>query len=252
MTKEGTVGAPLCVDQHGRRAVSPVLREGRISVLVVDTHHLFRAGLARLLADDERLLVLGISAGHRELPEMCSAMSVDVVLADMDLRDINGIEFTRLVTATAPSTRVLLLASTVDWRVIPAMAAGAAGLMLKDSNPEAISSAVVAVHFGEKVLCREATAWLIEEAPTHRLTRRELDVLRMVSSGANNSEIAQRLGLRQKTVGNYVSRLYWKLSSQSRAQIATYASELDIDPRGGNDDGIDAFPWAEALGSVSD
>jgi NarL family two-component system response regulator LiaR len=228
-TNEGTHGGPRFPDQPPDVPFVPRTREDRISVLVVDSQTLFREGLARLLGDDERLLLIGVSAGHRELPEMCAAQSVDVVLVDLDLREMNGIELTRQVTSMAPSTRVLLLASTVDWRVIPSIASGAAGFLLKDSDPEAIGSAVVAVHLGENVLCREATAWLIEEAPTHRLTKREIDVLRMVAAGANNHEIAEKLGLRQKTVRNYLSRLYRKLASQSRAQLATYALEVDID-----------------------
>ncbi len=206
---------------------------GRIAVLIVDSQTLFRAGLARLLGDDERLFVVGASAGHRGLPEMCATMSVNVVVADIELGEMNGIELTRLVSSVAPNTQMLLLASRVDWRVVPAMASGAAGLLLKDSDPEAIRSAVVAVHLGEKVLCREATEWLINEGPTHRLTRREVDVLRMVAAGAGNAEIARRLGLRQKTVRNYVSRLYRKLASQSRSEIAAYAIEADIDGQDG-------------------
>lgn len=202
----------------------------RISVMVVDSQTLFRAGLARLLADDHRLLVIGVSEGHDELPEMCARMSVDVVVTDIELcEEMNGIELTRLVTSAAPGTRVLLLASRVDWRVIPAMASGAAGFLLKDSDPESIKSAVVAIHLGEKVLCREATEWLIDQAPNSRLTRREVEVLRLVASGADNSAIAHQLGLNQKTVRNYVSRLYRKLASQSRSQIATYALEVNYD-----------------------
>jgi NarL family two-component system response regulator LiaR len=216
------------LDGPGDEPVAPDRREDGISVLVVDGQTLFRLGLARLLDDDERLRVVGVSAGDPELLEMCAAIPVDVIVADLDLGEMSGIELTRRVGSVAPATRVLLLASTVDWRLAPAMASGAAGFLLKDSDPEAIRSAVVSVHLGEKVLCREATDWLIEKAPTHRLTRREVDVLRMVADGADNGEIAQQLGLRQKTVRNYVSRLYRKLASQSRAQIANYALEVPM------------------------
>jgi DNA-binding NarL/FixJ family response regulator len=211
-------------------------------VLVVDSQTLFRVGLARLLGDDERLLVMGDSAGNPELPERCAALSVDVIVADLELPELNGLELTRLISSTAPNTRVLLLASSVDWRVIPAMASGAAGFLLKDSDPEAIRSAVVAVHLGEKVLCREATEWLIDEALSHRLTRREVEVLRMVAEGADNRDIADKLGLRQKTVRNYMSRLYHKLASQSRAQIARYALDVDIDGQKAGDDVKSSFP----------
>jgi DNA-binding NarL/FixJ family response regulator len=197
--------------------------ENRISVMVVDGQTLFRSGLARLLSDDERLEVVGASGGHRGLPELCAGLGVDVLVTDLQLPDLNGIELTRLVAQASPGTRVLILAATVDWRVIPAMAAGAAGYLLKDAEPEAISSAVVSVHLGEKVLCREAAHWLIDDAPGHRLTRREAEVLRMVAEGADNSRIAEELELGPKTVRNYVSRLYHKLASQDRSQIASFA-----------------------------
>jgi DNA-binding NarL/FixJ family response regulator len=241
-TNKTTLGGLKFLDRSPDAPSAPPARPDGISVLVVDSQTLFRVGLARLLGDDERLLVMGVSAGHRELPERCAAMSVDVIVADLELSEMNGLELTRLVSSMAPSTRVLLLASTVDWRVIPAMASGAAGFLLKDSDPEAIRSAVVAVHLGEKVLCREATDWLIDEAPTHRLTRREVEVLRMVAEGADNGDIAHQLGLRQKTVRNYVSRVYRKLASQSRAQIARYALDVDIDGHGAGDDVTAAFP----------
>lgn len=243
---KSTTEEPTHVAQGGDTETSPLSREDRIAVLLVDSQNLFRAGLARLLGDDERLLVMGSSPGHRELAETCAVMSIDVVVTDIELRETNGIELTRLITSTVPGTRVLLLAPKVDWRVIPAMAAGAAGFLLKDADPEAIRSAVVAVHLGEKVLCREAAEWLIDEPAVHRLTRRELDVLRMVAAGADNGEIADRLGLRHKTVRNYVSRLYRKLSSQSRTEIATYASELPPDPGRTADPVEEALPLAGA------
>jgi DNA-binding NarL/FixJ family response regulator len=241
-TNETALAGPAYLDGRPDVARDRRAREHAISVLVVDSQTLFRVGLARLLGDDDRLLVIGVSAGDRELPQRCAALSVDVMVADLDLGEINGIELTRQVGSTAPGTRVLLLASRVDWRVIPAMASGAAGFLLKDSSPEAIRSAVVAAHLGEKVLCPEATEWLVEESPTYRLTRREVDVLRMVAEGADNGAIAQQLGLQQKTVRNYVSRLYRKLASQNRAQIAAYAFGLDVDGSDGGDDITRSFP----------
>src|SRR5579862_1401959 len=217
--------SPVCPSSSGEAPMGggdhDSNREDRISVLVVDSEALFRAGLARLLGDDERLNIVGVSVGHLDLAEVCAAMSVDVVVVGIDLREANAIELTRLVTSAIPSIRVLLLTSAVDWRVVPAMAAGAAGLLLKNSDPEALRSAVIAVHLGDTVLCGEATEWLIENGPSHRLTRREHDVLQMIAAGASNSDIAHKLGLRQKTVRNYVSRLYRKFASHNRAQIAT-------------------------------
>lgn len=224
-TNGAALGSPMLTSRGSGTPSSWPVPEGPISVMIVDGQALFRLGLARLLGDDERLLVIGASEGDADLPATCASMSVDVVVTDLEPPRISGMELTRQIAFASPDTRVLILASDVDWRVIPAMAAGAAGFLLKDSDPEAIKSAVIAVHLGEKVLCREAAEWLIAEAPPHRLTRREMDVLRMVAEGVSNSEIARRLELQEKTVRNYVSRLYRKLASQSRSQIASYAAE---------------------------
>jgi DNA-binding NarL/FixJ family response regulator len=217
----------LPIPAVARRSTAWSEPDNRISVMVVDGQTLFRSGLARLLSDDDRLVVVGSSEGRRDLPDLCSNMAVDVVVTDLQLPELNGIELTRLVAAASPDTRVLIRGS-------PAMAAGAAGYLLKDSEPEAISSAVVSVHLGEKVLCREAAHWLIDEAPGHRLTRREVEVLGMVAEGADNSQIAEALDLGQKTVRNYVSRLYHKLASQDRAQIASYASHAGAGRQAGD------------------
>ncbi len=146
--------------------------------------------------------------------------SVDVVLIDLELSRADGIDLVRLLSSECPTTKTLVLTSNPDWRVRPAMIAGAAGVLLKDSSPEAIQAAVVSVHLGDQVLCTEAAQWFLgEERPTH-LTQRESDVLRMVAQGANNAEIATQLQLGQKTVRNYVSRLYRKLDLNNRAQLA--------------------------------
>jgi len=134
----------------------------------------------------------------------------------------------RLLAAECPDTRSLVLTSNPDWRVRPVMMAGAAGLLLKDSSPEAIRAAVVSVHLGDQVLCAEAARWVLGEEPSSHLTQRESDVLRMVALGASNAEIATQLQLGQKTVRNYVSRLYRKLDLNNRAQIATYLARTDI------------------------
>ena len=109
------------------------------------------------------------------------------------------------------------------------MMAGAAGILLKDTSPEAIRAAVISVHLGDQVLCNEAARWVLGETSNSRLTQRESDVFHLVAQGASNSEVATRLGLGEKTVRNYVSRLYHKLALTNRAQIATYALHADIE-----------------------
>jgi len=123
--------------------------------------------------------------------------------------------------------------SSADWRVRPALIAGAAGVLLKDTSPEAIRAAVMSVHLGDQVLCNEAAQWMLGEERSTHLTQRESDVLRMMAQGASNAEIAAQLELSQKTVRNYVSRLYRKLALTNRAEIATYLAHADVENRTG-------------------
>ena len=190
------------------------ITSSKISVIVVAAERLFRLGLARLLSEDDRLDVIGVSDGEPELLGLCNATSVDVVLIDLQLSRTDGIDLVRLLASECPNTKTLVLTSNADWRVRPAMIAGAAGVLLKDTSPEAIRAAVVSVHLGDQVLCNEAARWVLGEEPSTHLTQRESDVLRMVAQGANNAEIAAQLQLGQKTVRNYVSRLYRKLDSE--------------------------------------
>jgi len=202
----------------------------KISVIVVAPERLFGFGLARLLGEDEDLDVVAVSDGEPELLGLCIAISADVVLIDLELSRVDGIDLVRLLASECPSTRTLVLTSSPDWRVRPAMIAGAAGVLLKDTSPEAIRAAVHSIHLGDQVLCKEAARWVLGQDPSSHLTPRESAVLRMVAQGASNAEIAVQLQLGQKTVRNYVSRLYRKLDLHNRAQIARYLPGTDIAP----------------------
>ena len=203
----------------------------KISVVVVAGERLFGLGLARLLGEDDSLDVIGVSDGETDLIPLCVTKSVDVVLIDLELSRANCIDLVRLITLECPGTRTLVLTSSPDWRVRPAMIAGAAGILLKDTSPEATRAAVLSVHLGDQVLCSEAARLVLGEYPSAHLTQRESDVLRIVAQGADNAEIARQLHLGQKTVRNYVSRLYRKLDLKNRAQLATYLAHTDDAPR---------------------
>jgi len=198
---------------------------------VVAAEQLFALGLARLLGEDDGLNVIGVSDGDPDLLEQCIANSVDVVLIDLELARANCIDVVRMLASECPSTRTLVLTSNPDRRVRPAMIAGASGVLLKDTSPEATRAAVVSVHLGDQVLCSEAARWVLGEDPSARLTQRESDVLRIMAQGANNAEIARQLQLGQKTVRNYVSRLYRKLDLNNRAQLAAYLADSAMAPR---------------------
>jgi DNA-binding NarL/FixJ family response regulator len=213
----------------------PSIAGSKISVILVVAERLFGLGLARLLGEDERIHVIEVSQGEPDLLELCIAGSVDVVLIDLELSRADGIDLVRLLSAECPTTKTLILTSNPDWRVRPAMIAGAAGVLLKDSSPEAIQAAVVSVHLGDQVLCSEAAQWFLGEERITHLTQRESDVLRMVAQGANNAEIATQLQLGQKTVRNYVSRLYRKLDLNNRAQLAVFLDHTDVARAGRTD-----------------
>jgi DNA-binding NarL/FixJ family response regulator len=232
----------------------PTLRR-RVSVMVVDDQALFRSGLVRLLEDDQRLSVVALSAGGWDVPSACAALSIDVVVTDLELSAIDGIELTRSLREAAPDTRVLILTAVADSRVVLALASGAAGFLLKDADPEAIRSAVVSVFLGDQVLCQEAARWLVEAAnaaggsPTRRrLTRRETEVLRLVATGTPNRAIATHLGVGDKTVRNYVSQLYRKLALRNRTQIAMYARHVGITERNPPDETRALRPTAPTVG----
>jgi DNA-binding NarL/FixJ family response regulator len=202
----------------------------RISVVVVAAEQLFALGLARLLREDGSLDVIGVWDCDQDLLGLCVARSVDVVLIDLELSRANCIDVVRMLASKCPSTRTLVLTSNPDRRVRAAMMAGASGVLLKDTSPEATRAAVVSVHLGDQVLCSEATRWVLGEDPSPHLTQRESDVLRLMAEGANNTEIARRLQLGQKTVRNYVSRLYRKFDLSNRAQLAAYLTDTNMAP----------------------
>jgi DNA-binding NarL/FixJ family response regulator len=191
-------------------------------VVVVDGQAVFRSGLASILSHDSRVEVVAVSEGESSLADLCADMSVDVVITDLRLPHMDGIDLITMIAKASPATRALVVTSVADSEVIPAMAAGAAGFLLKVVAPEAMVSAVVAVHLGEQVLCREAIDIVLGRVPARRLTRREAEVLEMVAQGIGNKEIALRLQLGEKTVRNYVSRIYKKLSVHNRVEAAAY------------------------------
>jgi DNA-binding NarL/FixJ family response regulator len=213
----------------------------KISVVVVAAEQLFALGLARLLREDECLDVIGVCDGDQDILGLCVARSVDVVLIDLELSRANCIDVVRLLASECASTRTLVLTSNPDRRVRSAMIAGASGVLLKDTSPEATRAAVVSVHLGDQVLCSQATPWVLGEDPSAHLTQRESDVLRIMAQGADNAEIARRLQLGQKTVRNYVSRLYRKFDLNNRAQLAAYLADTNMAPRANRNDS-DADP----------
>lgn len=159
---------PRPLDRSKSSSGASSVTDGKISVILVVAERLFGLGLARLLDEDDRMQVIEVSQGEPELVDLCIGGSVDVVLIDLELSRVDGIELVRLLSSKCPTSKTLVLTSNPDWRVRPAMITGAAGVLLKDSSPEAIQAAVVSVHLGDQVLCTEAAQWFLGE---ERLTQ---------------------------------------------------------------------------------
>ncbi len=203
-----------------------------IRVLITDDHAIVRKGIAALLATEPDIQVVGEAADGAEAIAKARALQPDVVLMDMMMPKMDGIEATRQIAAALPGTRVLVLTSfAADDKVFPAIKAGALGYLLKDSGPYELVQAIHQVYRGQPSLEPAiASKMLFEMAhsaaaspTTDPLTGRELEVLRLVAQGLSNREISERLVIAELTVSTHVSNVLSKLHLASRTQAALYA-----------------------------
>ncbi len=203
-----------------------------IRVVIVDDQTLFRAGLVRLLASQPGLRVVGEAGDGEEAVRLVRALDPDVVLMDVRMPGIDGIEATRQIATAGSRVRVLILTSFhTDAYVLDALRAGACGYVLKDSAVEAIASSIQAVMASERVIsgpiAQRVVGMLTGEAPNREfydgLTVRELEVLKMIASGLPNKRVAYRLQISEKTVRNHISHIYEKLQIYDRSQAVLYA-----------------------------
>ncbi|SNS67244.1 DNA-binding response regulator, NarL/FixJ family, contains REC and HTH domains [Asanoa hainanensis] len=212
-----------------------------IRVVVADDHEVVRGGFAGLLATQPDISVVGTAADGAAAVEVCAARSPDVVLMDVRMPGMDGIEATRLLTATAAHPRVLILTTfDLDEYVYDAIRAGASGFLLKDVRAETLFDAVRVIAAGEALLAPTVTRRLIGEfARQHRpsapapvalsaLTPRETQVLRLVAEGLSNPEIAARLVVTEETVKTHVSRMLTKLGLRDRTQAVVAAYETGL------------------------
>jgi DNA-binding NarL/FixJ family response regulator len=211
-----------------------------IRVVVVDDHAVVRRGLLAFLDDEPDLEVVGDASGGQQVLDLLAKLDgegrrADVVVMDLEMEPMDGIESTRRIRARYPDVEVLALTSFgEDDRVHDALQAGASGYLLKDAEAEEVAVAVRAVHEGEVRLAPEVARRLVsflrsgrDEATIH-LTTRELEVLRLIGGGEPNKRIALLLGISERTVRSHVSSVLSKLGLTSRTQAALWAARQGI------------------------
>ena len=211
-----------------------------ISVLIVDDHAVVRQGLRTFLELQADMEVVGEAPDGEAALECVERLVPDVVLMDLMMPKMDGIEAIRRIRGLSPTTRVIALTSFVDdSKVFGSVKAGAAGYLLKDVQPQDLASAIRTVHRGEALLHPAIAARLMQEfsAPSETrafdaLTARELEVLRLIADAKTNRAIAGELVLSEKTVKTHVSNILQKLHLADRTQAAVYAIRkrlVDID-----------------------
>lgn len=207
----------------------------QVRVLVADDHVFYREGVKTLIATrSDEVVVVGEAGSGEEAIELCSSLDPDVVLMDLQMPGMGGIAATKRLSESRPEVAVLVLTMLDDDSVLPALRAGARGYLLKDASVDDLVRAIISVHHGQAVLAPGAAGLVhrqltrpatIRARPFPELTEREHALLAEILRGGTNHEIATRLGLRDKTVRNYVANILAKLQARDRAQLIRRARE---------------------------
>src|SRR3954447_4659996 len=202
-----------------------------ITVLIVDDHAIVRQGLRTYLDLQPDIQVVGECVDGKHAVEAVRNLLPDVVLMDLVMPNMDGVEAARMVTSISPSTRVIVLPSFSEYeQFFASIKAGPQGYLMKDVLPQELVRAIRTVHRGEAQLDPEIARKLMHEfsnpqpaTPKHDLTERELEVLRLISQGKSNKEISEDLVLSEKTVKTHVSNILQKLHLSDRTQAAVFA-----------------------------
>ncbi|MBS4216530.1 response regulator transcription factor [Bacillus sp. FJAT-29953] len=202
-------------------------------ILIADDHHVVRRGLAFFLRTQNDLDVIGEAANGKEAVELAKSLKPDLILMDLVMPEMDGIQATSIIKKEQPEIKIMMLTSFSDQdHVIPALEAGASGFQLKDIQPDELVMSIKRIMSGENQLHPKATSHLLanlssknktERDLIEELTKRELDVLKEIAKGKSNKEIAAALFITEKTVKTHVSNLLAKLELADRTQAALYA-----------------------------
>jgi two-component system NarL family response regulator len=200
--------------------------------LIADDQTLFRSGLARLLETDPRVDVVGEAVDGADAVQRAATLKPDVILMDLKMPNLDGIEATRRIVSEHPEIKILVLTTfDADSYIMQALRAGASGYVLKDAQPAAIVSSILAVQSGERVMASGVANRVLDmltgtTTPKEfydGLTAREIEILKLLATGQANKQIAYKLHISEKTVRNHVSHMYEKLQIYDRSQAVLYA-----------------------------
>lgn len=205
----------------------------KISLLLTDDHAIVRQGIRAFLELQPDLMVIGEADSGENAVQMAAALAPDIVLMDLVMPGIGGVEATRQVKLVSPHSQVIVLTSYhEDEYIFPALRAGALSYVLKDVGPEELADIVRKAACGESILHPRVAARVVQELRGTRtdtpnifteLSERELDVLRLIAAGRSNAEIANKLVISEKTVKGHVSNILSKLHMIDRTQAAVFA-----------------------------
>lgn len=215
------------------------MTEKQIKVLVTDDQAIVRKGIRALLATEPNIKVIGEAENGQEAVSKAADLKPDVILMDLMMPEMDGIEAIKRITAGQAKARILVLTSfATDDKVFPAIKAGALGYLLKDSSPEELVRAISQVYRGESSLHPTIARKVLQElsrppepekeSTSVPLTEREVEVLRLVARGMNNQVIANQLVISEATVRTHVSNILSKLHLASRTQAALYALQKGL------------------------
>lgn len=204
-----------------------------IRILLVDDHPVVIKGIQALLTEIDDIEVVGSARDGKTAIELTTELNPDVILMDIIMPEMDGIEAIQHIIAENPHAKILVLTSFItDERIFPSIKAGALGYLLKDSNPDDLVKAIRQVHNGVPSLHPTVARRILQDfhhessveiRPENELTDREVEVLRLLARGKGNQEIAEKLVIAEVTVRTHISRILQKLHLQNRVQASLYA-----------------------------
>jgi two-component system, NarL family, response regulator len=200
-----------------------------IRILIVDDHPVVRAGLASMLGTQGGLKVIGSASGGEEALKLLQREHTDVILLDLRMPGMNGIELLRALASVSPHPKVIVLTSfETDEDIYRAVQAGAQGYLLKDTPQREMIEAITSVHSGKRYIPRHIAARLADRMMRSSLTSRETEILEMLAKGLTNKEIGSALEISDNTVRNHVISIIGKLDVSDRTEAATAAIQRGI------------------------